>query len=116
MTDAGDSSQLPRPTFSDLAPSQLNTALEAMLYISGALKFLVASPVTNEFFCTPQLIRCLSITHNSLDSYSREFGSRALNTTRSDCLRVAENIKHVLLQVGQHAFGDAPLKRSLLRT
>ncbi len=93
-----------RPTspLEDLNPTQLSATLESLLYICGALKFLVASPTTKEVFLTPLLVRSLSGIHGALERFSRDLDSRSCSVTTGDDERgnLAENVYHVLLQVG----------------
>ncbi len=93
-----------RPTspLEDLNPTQLSATLESLLYICGALKFLVASPTTKEVFLTPLLVRSLSGIHGALERFSRDLDSRSFSVTTGDDERgnLAENVYHVLLQVG----------------
>ena len=68
------------------------STLEAILYVSGALKFLIASPITGDLFCSPKLMLHLSEIHETLGLLSRDL------QTGSDASLLLP-IYHVLLQV-----------------
>lgn len=71
---------------------ELVQILEGLLYVNGALKFLAASQITGDLFCTPNLMHCLGRIHEVLDLFLRD-----LNTHSDPAL--AEPVYHVLLQV-----------------
>ncbi|KAH9282201.1 Armadillo repeat-containing protein 2 [Echinococcus granulosus] len=80
----------------NLTTAGMVTTLESLLYTCGAVKFLTASAITREAFCTPELLHTLSGIHQALDLYSRTLNP-SFDGDRGDSLK--ETVHHVLLQI-----------------
>uniref|UniRef100_A0A5K3FJ32 Atx10homo_assoc domain-containing protein n=1 Tax=Mesocestoides corti TaxID=53468 RepID=A0A5K3FJ32_MESCO len=83
----------------DVTRGQLSTALESLLYVCGALKFLAASSVTGSTFRTPSMLQALSSIHTTLESFSHDLDKRCAVETGGGFDVIAENIYYVLLQI-----------------
>ncbi|VDN39878.1 unnamed protein product, partial [Dibothriocephalus latus] len=55
---------------------ELSAHLEALLYLTGALKFLTASPATGDIFCQETTARALMVIHADLEADSAEMDAR----------------------------------------
>lgn len=86
----------------DVSSAQLGSTLESLLYLSGALKFLTASPITQDLFCVPKTAIQLATIHEALETFSGELDSRLESGTSKEtwleCEKISENVYHVLLQ------------------
>ncbi|BHF74879.1 Armadillo repeat-containing protein 2 [Sparganum proliferum] len=84
---------------------ELRACLEALLYLSGALKFLTASPKTGDIFCQETTAHALTSIHADLEAKSAELearislsGAQATHAMVS-CSELAKSMYDVLLQV-----------------
>ncbi|KAL7058490.1 hypothetical protein AAHC03_017047 [Spirometra sp. Aus1] len=84
---------------------ELRACLEALLYLSGALKFLTASAKTGDIFCQETTAHALTSIHADLEAKSAELearislsGAQATHAMVS-CSELAKSMYDVLLQV-----------------
>uniref|UniRef100_A0A0V0J9J2 Armadillo repeat-containing protein 2 n=2 Tax=Schistocephalus solidus TaxID=70667 RepID=A0A0V0J9J2_SCHSO len=84
---------------------ELRAHLEALLYLSAALKFLTASPQTGDIFCQETTARALAAVHTDLEATSAKIDAQislsAAQTSHSmvPCSELANSMYDVLLQV-----------------